>query len=223
MTKINDIEDQTAFTLSNTQDLVYKFLHSSLCQSQQILSSYSGFILMINEPPRSLTIVAYYPVIQKPITEYSTFQEVLWYSEEASSEVGQSVVIIIFDLEVCMKTYPVVWNSQEKYKYHIIMIGTFHLIMAYFKMTGKKMAASGFNNVLLEGGMITTGPLTGVINGKNYSPALNSHKTLTKAIFWLLFIKFLKNMNCQKFEAISQGLGNKVLYIMLIKIAASFL
>ena len=132
MTKINGIEDQTAFTLSNTQDLVYKFVRG-LCQSQQILPSYSGFISMVSDPPKSLTKIVYYPVIQKPITEYSTVKEVLRYSEEASKEVGQSIVITTFDLGVCMKAYPLVWNSQKKYKNHIIMIGTFHLIMAYFK------------------------------------------------------------------------------------------
>ena len=91
MTKINGIEDQTTFTLSNTQDFVYKFLRS-LCQSQQILPSYSGFISTVNDPPKSLTKIVYYSVIQKPITEYSTVQ-VLRYSEEASNEVGQSIVI----------------------------------------------------------------------------------------------------------------------------------
>ena len=112
--------------------------------------------------------------------------------EEASNEIGQSIVITTFDLGVCMKAYPLVWNSQEKYKNYIIMIGTFHLIMAYFKMIGKKMAGSGFSDVFLEAGMITKGSMTGVMNGKNYSHALNCHKTLTEAIFRLLFNKFIE-------------------------------
>ena len=43
-----------------------------------------------------------------------------------------------FDSGLCTKAYPLGWNSQEKYKNHIIMIGTLCLIMAYFKMIGKK-------------------------------------------------------------------------------------
>ena len=50
MTKINDIEDQTAFTLSNTQNLVFKFLRS-LRHSQQILPSYSGVASIVNDAP----------------------------------------------------------------------------------------------------------------------------------------------------------------------------
>ena len=62
MKKINGVEDQTAFTLPNTQDLIYKFL-CNLCQSQQILPSYNGFISMSNDLPKSLTKIVYYPVI----------------------------------------------------------------------------------------------------------------------------------------------------------------
>ena len=49
MTKTNDIQYQTAFTLSKTQHVLYKFL-CSWSQSQQIIPTYSDFILMFNEP-----------------------------------------------------------------------------------------------------------------------------------------------------------------------------
>ena len=39
----------------------------------------------------------------------------------------------------------------------------------YFKMIGKKISGSGFSDVLLEAGVITTGSMTGVMNWKNYS------------------------------------------------------
>ena len=51
---------------------------------------------------------------------------------------------------------------------------------------------SGFSDVFLEAGMITKSSMTGVMNGKNYIPALNCHKTLTEAIFRLLFNKFIE-------------------------------
>ena len=136
-------------------------------------------------------MIVYYLVIQKSITEYSTVQEVFRYAEEAFNEVGQSIVIAIFNLRVCMEGYPLVWNSQEKYKNNIIIIGIFYFIMAYFKMIGKN-GWIWFSDVLLEAGTITTGSMTEVMNGKNYSRALNCHKTLTEAIFSLLFQRFIE-------------------------------
>ena len=147
---------------------------------------------MVNDPPKSLKKIVYYPSVQKPIAEYSTVQEVLRYSDEASNEVGQSIAITTFDLGVCMKDYPLIWNSQEKHRNHIIVIGSFHLIMAYFNMIGKKMVRSGFRDVLPEADMITAGSMTGVMNKRNYSRALNYHQTLTESIFRLLLNNFIE-------------------------------
>ena len=145
MAKISGIENQTAFTLSNTEDLVCKFLHS-LCQSQQILPSYSGFILVDNDPTKSLTKIVHYPVIQKPITDSSTVQEAFAIFRRS------------FWWDWTINFWHYIWfrslnelvrNSQEIYKNHIIMICTFHLIMAYFNVIGK-MAGSGSSDVLLK-------------------------------------------------------------------------
>ena len=56
-----------------------------------------------------------------------------------------------------MKALPLVWNDPEKYKNHIVMVGTLHLVFAYFKMVGKKMAGSGLSDVFLEAGLIGSG------------------------------------------------------------------
>ena len=62
------------------------------------------------------------------------------------------------------------------------MIGTFHLIMGYYKMMGKKMEGSGFGDILLESGLISSGSLQGVLSGKNYSRATRCHKVLSEAM-----------------------------------------
>ena len=72
-----------------------------------------------------------------------------------------------------------------------------------------KMSGSGFSDVLLEAGMITTGSMTGVMNGKKYSRAINCHKTLTEAIFRLLFNKFIEQWTTwivKQFKGTSRGL-----------------
>ena len=65
-----------------------------------------------------LTTIDYYPVLNKPITEYTTVQECLRYAEEASKEVGQAYTITKFDLGVCMKALPLIWNNPVKYSKH---------------------------------------------------------------------------------------------------------
>ena len=104
----------------------------------QAIPSFTGFVSQTGVRPEKLTTIAYYPVIPYSITEYSTVAECLRYSEEATKEVGQKYAITTFNLGFCMKAYPLLFNDPEKYKDHIVLIGSFHTTMAYLKMIGKK-------------------------------------------------------------------------------------
>ena len=72
------------------------------------------------------------------------------HAEEATKEVKQEYTVTTFDLGVCMKAYPLIWNQPDKYRKHNIMVGTFHLVGVYLKMIGKKMAGSGLSDVLKQ-------------------------------------------------------------------------
>ena len=43
------------------------------------------------------------------------------------------------------------------------MMGTFHIVCAYFKMIGKKMAGTGLSYVLLEASLVGSGSINGVV------------------------------------------------------------
>ena len=172
-------------------NLLWFFVRVISSLDEQQVPGWAGFVSLTGLTPTNMTTIDYYPVINHPITDYSTVQECLRYSAEASKEVGQDYVITSFDLGVCMKAYPLVWNYPEKYKNHIVMIGTFHVICAYFKMIGKKMNGSGFSDVLLEAGLISSGSLQGVLSGKHYTRAMHCHKVMLESLERLLLEMFL--------------------------------
>ena len=101
-----------------------------------------------------LTTIDYFPVITHPITEYDVVQETLKYAEEATKEVNQKYVMTTYDLGVCMKAFPIIWNEPRKYKKHIIMIGSSHILCAYMKMIGNKMQGTGLSDILLESELV---------------------------------------------------------------------
>ena len=116
---------------------LWLLLRMKCCASQQI-PGWAGFISMTGTTPQNLTTIDYYPVIPHPITDYRTVQECLKYAENVTAEIGQQYVITTFDLGVCMKAYPLIWNNPVRYEKHIVLIGTFHLICAYMKTVGNK-------------------------------------------------------------------------------------
>ena len=89
-----------------------------------------------------------------------------------------------------MKAYPLIWNEPERYKKHIVLIGTFHLVCAYMKATGK-MAGSGLSEVFFEAGLVGSGSLSGVMSDKHYERALYCHTTLLDCLEQLLLAEFV--------------------------------
>ena len=161
--------------ISNNRNALWVLLRNDKSPLQDI-AGWTGFVSVTGITPTRLTTIDYYPVINNPITEYRTVQECLRYAEEATREVGQIYTVPTFDLGVCMKAYPIIWNNPERYKNHSVMIGTFHLICAYMRMIGKKMAGSGLLDILLEAGLIGTGSIQGVVTGKHYERAMHCQK-----------------------------------------------
>ena len=155
-------------------------MHASL-RGQQYVPGWGGFISLFGEKPARKTTLGYYPVIKHPITDYRTVKERLRIAEEATHEVGQDYVITTFDLGVCMKAFPLIRNKPEVYKKYIVLMGTFHVVCAYFKMIGKKMDGSGLSEILNEAGFVSSGSVKAELSGPNYDRALHYHTMTVEA------------------------------------------
>ena len=186
---------ESAKQQANCKDVLWLISRTLKCDTQ-VVQCWGGFVSSTGLTPERLTRIDYYPMIYHPITEYSTVQECLMYAQRASDEVGQNFVYCTFDLGVCMKAFPLLWNYPLRFSRHIVMIGTFHLTMGYLRMMGKKMEASGFTDVLLESNLISPGSLQGVLSGKNYNRAMSCHKVLNEALHRLLMKEFAQSYDC---------------------------
>ena len=152
-----------------------------------------GFISKIGTVPKTKTTLDYYQPIHQPMTSNETVAELLKRSEDATNEVGQLYVFNTFDLGVCMKALPLIWKFPEKYCKHIVVPGPFHTKMNYIGMlTKKKAAGSGYAEILLESGLMTSGCLKNVLSGKAYAKALFNLKATVEALerFILFDISF---------------------------------
>jgi hypothetical protein len=111
------------FELECKKDLLWVMARYLSSYLEQELPGLVGFWSLLGDEPPRLTIIDYYPVIDQPITDNKAVQECLRYSEQGAREVGQKYVVTTFDLGVCMKAYPIIWNQPKKFEDHIIMIG----------------------------------------------------------------------------------------------------
>ena len=67
------------------------------------------------------------------------------------------------------KFYQVVWNNPVEFKNVIIHLGDFHGMMEHFGIIGKIVSFSGFEDVLYQADLCTSGGICGVLSGKHYN------------------------------------------------------
>ena len=159
----------------------------------QTFPSIGGFTSATGVTPVQRTTIDYYTPIDQPITEYAVVQELLKRSEEATAEVGQKYTLNTFDLGVCMKALPLVWKYPERYKFHVITPGAFHTGMNLIGMlTAHKCRGSGYQDILLEAGLVTSGSLNSVLKGKAYNKALFCLKAVIEGLERLLIEQYIK-------------------------------
>ena len=160
------------------------------------VSAFGGFVSATGKVPPRKSTIDYFTPINQPFTDCATAKELLRQSEEATKEVGQAYVLNTFDLGGCMKVLPMIWVDPKQYEKHIVLAGAFHTGMNYInQLTGHKMKGSGYAEILIEAGLVTSGTLQGVLSGKKYAKALFSLKTMTEAFERLLFETFVEEKN----------------------------
>ncbi|KAG1682931.1 hypothetical protein GQR58_010461 [Nymphon striatum] len=129
----------------------------------QLVPGFGGFISATGKKPSRKSIIDYFNPINQPFTEYSVIRELLKRSEDATLE------------------FP------EEYKKHVIAPGPFHTVMNYIGMlTDHKCMGSGYSEILLEAGLVTSGCLKSVLKRKAYAKDLFSLKTVSEAMERLL-------------------------------------
>ena len=184
-------ENIAAFSKGQMFYFTWILCRKACATGNQTVPAFGGFISATGIPPLQRTTIDNYPWIPEPITEYNVVKELLKRCEQATKEVGQLYTITTFDLGVCMKALPLICDNPVEYKKHIVLIGAFHTIMNYLNMIGHKMAGSGYAELLIEAGLVTSGCVGKVLSGKRYSKALWSLKVVSEAFERLLLQSFI--------------------------------
>jgi hypothetical protein len=163
---------------------------------KQLVPGFGGFISSTGTKPSRKSTIDYFTPINQPFTEYGVIKELLKQSEEATMEVGQEYVLNTFDLGGCMKALPLIWKFPDEYKKHVITPGPFHTGMNYINMlTGHKCRGSGYSEILIEAGLVTSGCLSSVLKGKAFAKAMFCLKTVSEAMERLLMERFIDEEN----------------------------
>lgn len=153
--------------------------HSAECRSKTLFSlednqrqgipAWSGFNIKLFEDnvPRECS-VGYCQVIEASPTELPTVYTVLQRSLQMADQLGQHAIYA--------KALEVLWQNKNQFQRLVVRIGSFHTICAFLAAIGKRFGDAGLADVLVESGIVGSGSVAGVIEGRHYNRAVRTHK-----------------------------------------------
>ena len=92
------------------------------------------------------------------------------------NQLGQQDAIVVFDQAIYAKALKVIWQNQEQFDRLVLRMGTFHTICAFMAAIGKRFGDAGLGDILMESGVVGSGSVAGVLEGRHYNRALRIHK-----------------------------------------------
>lgn len=146
-------------------------------ERRQVVPSWTSFNMMIQEPHQESN-VGYCPVIEGSPTELPTVYNILKKSIQMADQLGQHDVILVFDQAIYAKALEIQWQNQEEFQRLVIRMGAFHTICAFMAAIGKRFGDAGLSDVLIESGIVASGSVSGVLEGRHYNRAVRTHKVI---------------------------------------------
>ena len=173
-------------------------LSRQLSSSDQIVPSMSGWSAKIQEifgDTFQKTVLTYLPPIDSPITEFSTMAKVFDVIQEQARKKNMPYANITLDVGAAMNAYKVLWNHPGRFKNIVIHLGDFHYMKEVFCILGKVISGSGFEDVVFQSGLCSSGSLKGVVSGSHYNRCWTVHSHLAEVLERLLFERFLTTVD----------------------------
>lgn len=180
--------------IANLTDLTFalsRFPHQHGC----LLPSWTAYNAALSALPIPVeTKIFYLPVIDASPTDNSTVYTILLKSVQIADVIQQESIVLVVDQAIYCKLQQIRWKDPNLMKRTVIRLGEFHTAMAFLACIGKRFGDAGFQEVLLEAGVVAHGSLNGVISGHHYNRSLRAHKLFCEALEHLRWQSFVKTL-----------------------------
>ena len=184
---------------SDVAKYVFWIIIRGLNAADQTVSSYSGWCTTARKELSPLspkkTVLTYLPPINAKVTDFATIFKYLSYLQKLAKEANMPFVNVTLDVGAAMNVYKLTWNYSRLFENVVVHLGDFHFMKENFGVIGKIIKGSGFEDVVFQASVCSSGSLNGVLSGTHYNRAWTVHATVSEALERLLFERFLEECN----------------------------
>jgi hypothetical protein len=151
-------------------------------------------------PP--ISKIGYLPVIDSSPTDLSTVYTILLRSVTIADALHLTAIAVVCNQAIYSKAQQIRWQNVNFQGHLVLQLGDFHTTLSFLSTIGKRFQNSGFEDIVIEAGIVAPSSIDGVMSGHHYNRSMRAHKLLFEALHRLRWNKFMETKSedeCQKF------------------------
>ena len=121
------------------------------------------------------------PIPRSP-TNNDVVRETMVRTMTVAEDTGQEYAVVTYDLAIALKAYSIQALESPQFDKMIIMLGNFHIELAFYGAIGTMINGSGIQFILSKADILAEGSMLGFIKGKFYNRCVRVNEGLQ--MFW---------------------------------------
>lgn len=146
--------------------------------------------------------------IPAPPTRNDVVRETMKRTMAVAKETHQEYGVVTYDLAVALKAYSIQALDAPVFDKLLIMLGNFHLELAFYGAVGTFINESGIEYLLTESGILSEGSLMGFIHGRYYNRYARIHQILALAMERKIYESFKSTLQHERLNDIKALLAD---------------
>ena len=147
------------------------------------------------------------PISASP-TRNDVVRETMLRSMNVAIETQQEYSVVTYDLAVALKAYSIQSLDAPLFDRLLIMLGNFHLELAFYGAIGTFINECGAEFLLTESGILAEGSLMGFIRGKYYNRCTRIHDIIALVMEKKLYASFLTTLTQERQDTVKELLAD---------------
>lgn len=177
-------------TLHDTVGIIFQNINIANAEAPIVM--WVGFNSLIHGDHSPQQRVSYLTTINSSPTDKSVVYKTMVLSQQIGKECQEYYMQVTYDLAIAREALRIQAKERPQFNNLFIHLGTFHVMMAYFKAIGKFIDNCGLSNVMVDCGLLASGSVNAFITGKHFNRCKRLHPMVALGLRILHFEQFLE-------------------------------
>lgn len=191
--EISEKEDENIIIhqdLYNRIDTVWMLSHAVRLPD---IPMWAGFNSAVTKDDSPQQLISYLTPINASPTAHPVVLETMEQCMKILEEVNQPYMQVTYDLAIAKIAFQIkATETSQKFSKLFIHMGSFHIMLSYFKAIGKFINGCGLSTIMIESELLASGSVASFIDGKHFNRCKRLHPMMALGLQILHFRSFLE-------------------------------